>query len=120
MVSIIKSLVKILAPDSRIGRSLLRVRMFGQCVALQFSGVGGEDGKDFLDVCRRVIPRYSMVSVDRLYSLYQISLGLARRQIRGSIVECGTWKGGAAAVMAHASIRGGIARNVWLFDSFEG
>jgi hypothetical protein len=120
MVSIIKSLVKILAPDSRIGRSLLRVRMFGQCVALQFSGVGGEDGKDFLDVCRRVIPRYSMVSVDRLYSLYQISLGLARRQIRGSIVECGTWNGGAAAVMAHASIRGGIARNVWLFDSFEG
>ena len=78
------------------------------------------DGQDFLGVCRRVIPRYSMVTVDRLHSLYNISLGLARGNVRGVIVECGTWNGGAAAVMARASIRGGLTRNVWLFDSFEG
>ena len=117
---LVKPLIKLIGPDQITGRSLMRLRMFGQCAALRFSGAADDDRKDFLDVCRRVIPRYSMVTVDRLHSLYNISLGLARRQVRGSVVECGTWNGGAAAVMAHASMRGGIARNVWLFDSFEG
>lgn len=37
--------------------------------------------------------------------------------VKGCIVECGCWKGGAAAVMAMASAP---PRDVWVFDSFQG
>lgn len=95
-------------------------RMVIQTAPLRLTGVLDEEVRDFLRTCQRVIPRYSMVSVDRLESLYRLSRDLASRRIPGAIVECGCWNGGAAALMARASIRGGLSRDVWLFDSFEG
>ena len=119
-MSIIRPLVKFIGPDSWTGRSIMWARMFAQYFTLRLTMPLDDDSRDFLKICRRVIPRYSMVSVDRLYSLNHISLDLARRKIGGSIVECGTWNGGAAAVMSRASIRGKLPRTIWLFDSFEG
>ena len=115
-----KTFVKIIGPDCWTGRSIMKLRMLAQTIPLRFSGSSDDDTQDFLAACKRLIPRYSMVSVDRLHSLYRLSLNLAQSGVEGALVECGTWNGGAAAVMARASIRGGIRREIWLFDSFEG
>ena len=112
--------VRMLGPDHRFGRMIMTMRMLGQMLPLRLARPADEDSRAFLSICRRVIPEYSMVSVDRLRSLYIRSLELARQRIPGAIVECGTWNGGAAAVLSNASIRGGMARDIWLFDSFEG
>ena len=118
MPNLARIVSRITSPDRRLGRWLLRARMLAQTAAI---GVRpGPDDRAFLRVCRRVVPTYTMVSADRLRSLDRIAVDLARRGVPGAIVECGTWNGGAAALMAAASIRGGVDRDVWLFDSFEG
>lgn len=51
--------------------------------------------------------------------IYLANLELAYRfsGLKGAVVECGTWKGGMIAGIAHLL---GSAREYWLFDSFEG
>lgn len=115
-----KTFVKIMAPDCWTGRLIMKLRILAQTMPFRFSGSSDDDTKDFLAATRRLTPRYSMLTVDRLHSLYRLSLELARSGVDGALVECGTWNGGAAAIMARASIRGGIRREIWLFDSFEG
>lgn len=119
-MKLIKHFFRILGPDHRFGRMIMTMRAMVQMLPLRLARPEDENSLDFLDVCKRVTPRYSMISVDRLRSLYDRSIDLARLRIPGAIVECGTWNGGAAAVISHASIRGGMARDIWLFDSFEG
>lgn len=41
-------------------------------------------------------------------------------QIAGDVVECGTSRGGSAALMALTLRRLGSRRSIWLFDTFEG
>jgi O-methyltransferase len=43
-----------------------------------------------------------------------------RESIAGDFVECGVYKGGSAAVLAHALRRGEGDARLWLFDSFQG
>jgi hypothetical protein len=64
---------------------------------------------------------HTMLSYQRLVTLYQQVIFCEEHDIRGSFVECGTWKGGAVGLMAlgnlsHSSTR----RHIHLFDSFEG
>ncbi len=61
-----------------------------------------------------------MVSYERLKNAYELAEDIEKRKIAGAFVECGVWKGGAAAVMAAAAIKKGEKRQLWLFDSFEG
>jgi hypothetical protein len=67
---------------------------------------------------RRIYQRYSnftMVPED----IYVGNLRLARRvaDISGSIIECGTWRGGMIAGIADVL---GCSRRYHLFDSFQG
>ncbi|MBI2024345.1 class I SAM-dependent methyltransferase [Candidatus Giovannonibacteria bacterium] len=62
---------------------------------------------------------YTTLEVSRLDALYSFILE-ANSSLEGDIVECGTWKGGSAAVMAYVLSKSRVKRNVWLFDSFEG
>ena len=64
---------------------------------------------------RRVAP-YTLVSREKLAALCRMIATLEREGVPGAIVECGVFKGGAAAVMARETGR----RDVYLFDSFEG
>lgn len=59
---------------------------------------------------------FTMLSRARLESLRSLALVCNRENIRGAFVECGTWKGGSAAVLAASS----GASLLWLFDSFMG
>jgi hypothetical protein len=68
-----------------------------------------------------IIQPYTMLSTDRLYSLYTIAKTVCQEDIDGNIVECGVAAGGSAALLA-ATIKKYSKRRRWLyaFDSFEG
>jgi O-methyltransferase len=72
---------------------------------------------DGLYATRRVA-RFTMITPAGLADLWQLTRRAEERRVGGAIVQCGVWRGGAAALMAHASRAS--ARRIWLFDSFEG
>jgi hypothetical protein len=65
------------------------------------------------------VKRHTMLSYARLSALYEIGSWLERGRVAGSFVECGTWNGGSAGVLAFVARRN-RERQVWLFDSWEG
>ena len=67
----------------------------------------------------KILP-YTMVEYERLANAYEVARLAEKNKIRGAFVECGVWKGGAAALMAHAAKEAKSGRKTWLFDSFEG
>lgn len=68
----------------------------------------------------QVKPRHTMVRNINLINLYRMVRYLNRSGLPGAIVECGVWKGGSSAMMAAACRDTGVARDFWLYDSFEG
>lgn len=64
----------------------------------------------------------TMMSFERLASLWQQVRYLDRYGIEGAFVECGVWRGGAVGMMAlaHRQAPGSPRRHLHLFDSFEG
>jgi O-methyltransferase len=72
---------------------------------------------DGLYATRRVAP-FTMITPAGLADLWRMTRRLEERCVGGAIVQCGVWRGGAAALMGRASRAS--ARRIWLFDSFEG
>ncbi|MBI3825241.1 MAG: class I SAM-dependent methyltransferase [Candidatus Rokubacteria bacterium] len=66
----------------------------------------------------RTVAPFTGVDVPRLRDLWRLSRKADERGLPGALVQCGTWNGGSAGVIARASRRS--ARPLWLFDSFEG
>ena len=63
----------------------------------------------------------TMLPYPRLVTLWQQAVHCERRALPGAYVECGTWRGGAVALMALANLKyGAFRRDIHLFDSFEG
>jgi hypothetical protein len=81
-------------------------------------------GYDLEDAARAAVARvlgHTQLSYERLMTLYQQVAYIERRRLPGALVECGVWRGGAAAVMAQANLDEGRERRLLhLFDSFEG
>ena len=65
----------------------------------------------------RKVSGHTLVSRAKLNALCSIAAAIERERIDGAIVECGVFKGGAAALLAHET---GGRRDIFLFDSFEG
>jgi predicted O-methyltransferase YrrM len=76
--------------------------------------------EDFLNIYSTVRP-YTMLSESRLFSLYCLAKQICVADLPGNFVECGTCKGGSAALLAfvikHYSRR---PRVLYAFDTFEG
>ncbi len=71
-------------------------------------------------IVARVEP-YTMTSLDRRASLIGAVDHVVRHRIAGAIVECGVWRGGSMMAAALAlSARGDTARDLYLYDTFEG
>ena len=69
----------------------------------------------------QMLRRHTMLTYARLVTLYQEAVFCEKSGIYGDFIECGTWKGGAVALMALANLRhGSNLRHIHLFDSFEG
>jgi hypothetical protein len=72
------------------------------------------------ELIARVEP-YTMTSLDRRASLLGAIDHVVRHRIAGDIVECGVWRGGSMMLAALALMaRGDTARELWLYDTFEG
>lgn len=67
-----------------------------------------------------VVAPYTLAGYPRMTNIYDAALDIERRGIEGAFVECGTWKGGCAAIMGAIAQRYGNTRKTWYFDSFEG
>ena len=65
----------------------------------------------------RRVRRHTLVSHAKLNALCSLVADLERDRVPGAIVECGVFKGGAAALMAFEA---GGQRDIFLFDSFSG
>lgn len=61
----------------------------------------------------RAASPYTLMSYARLRTLWAVAGSI---RVPGAVVECGTYKGGSAAVLA----RRALGRSLWLFDSWEG
>ena len=64
---------------------------------------------------------YTLLSQERLFSLYTLTKQICLDDIPGTFVECGTYRGGAAAMMAATMQRYSLRpRLLYAFDTFEG
>lgn len=68
-----------------------------------------------------VIRPYTLLSEARLFSLYSLARQICLDDIPGNFVECGSYKGGSAALLAVIIKRYSLRpRLVYAFDTFEG
>jgi hypothetical protein len=74
---------------------------------------------EFSVLFRQVQP-YTMCSNARLRGLYRAVRYVAEKRVGGDLVECGSARGGSAALMVLTSRHLGERRKIWLFDTFEG
>ena len=116
------NIAKFTSPDFIIGKILV----FGRAVVSAILLLIRKPSKESLRkvaLILRVSPIYTMLSSERLSALYDIVQTINNGNVEGVIVECGTWNGGSAAMMA-ASCRNSktstLRRAFWLFDSFQG
>lgn len=64
---------------------------------------------------------YTMTSEERMYSLYNAVKYVVKAGIKGSIVECGVWKGGSMMISALTLMKmNDKKRRLYLYDTFEG
>ena len=126
-----------------VARSILRWvqrdhTLMNQTMAEWARGKGwrplGVDTKDYLEVAFgyddeanikqavSVIRRHTMVSFERLATLWSQVQYVDQHKIPGDLVECGVWRGGSAAMMALAHLQAGsnASRQLHLFDSWQG
>jgi cephalosporin hydroxylase len=76
--------------------------------------------EEFAELAAQVKP-YTMLSAARLRSLYTLARQVLRDDLPGDFVECGTWKGGSAALLATLVRRySKRPRRVYAFDTYEG
>jgi hypothetical protein len=69
---------------------------------------------------RRTVRPYTLCSSARLRGLYQAVNHVVPRGVPGDVVECGTARGGSAALLGLALAELHDPRRLWLFDTFEG
>jgi len=68
-----------------------------------------------------VLQPYTMLSVERLFSLYTLAKGVCRRDLPGHFVECGVAGGGSSALLAAVAARySNRPRRVYACDTFQG
>jgi hypothetical protein len=75
--------------------------------------------QEFWDIYDMYKP-YTMTSIERMYSLYQSVRYILDNNIKGSLVECGVWRGGSSMLIAKMLVNRGLERDLVLYDTFEG
>ncbi|MFZ4855249.1 MAG: class I SAM-dependent methyltransferase [Desulfuromonadaceae bacterium] len=69
----------------------------------------------------QVIRPYTMLSDERLYSLFNLAKSICEKNIAGNFVECGVAGGGSSALLAYVIKRySRLPRKLFAFDSFCG
>lgn len=68
---------------------------------------------------KKILP-HTLVSPERIHSLYVLAQRIEEEEVPGDVIECGVYKGGTAALLARVATRSKMDRTIWLFDSFQG
>ncbi|MEG3641381.1 TylF/MycF/NovP-related O-methyltransferase [Magnetococcus sp. PR-3] len=68
----------------------------------------------------RKVHGYTYCCNTRLKALYDAVHEIEVQKIKGDVVECGTARGGSAALLGLTLKTVGSERSLWLFDSYEG
>jgi len=63
------------------------------------------------------VKNHTLTSPERIKNLIRLGEYCNQSNIEGDFVECGTYKGGTAAVLSSCM---GSGRHLWLYDSFQG
>ncbi|PCI42140.1 MAG: macrocin O-methyltransferase [Rhodospirillaceae bacterium] len=83
----------------------------------------GKFPKDFGDeaiATIRAVTPFTMIGKDRLFALITAVRYISKHNVKGAIVECGVWRGGASGSAALTLKALGEQRDLYLFDTFEG
>jgi O-methyltransferase len=75
--------------------------------------------KEYSQIYRKIRP-YTLCGNARLRCLYAAVRRIAENNIPGDLVECGTARGGSAALMGLTAKSIGAKQILWVFDTFEG
>ena len=76
--------------------------------------------EDDQHIARQALP-YTMTGPARLLALIDAVRYCERRQVPGSLVECGVWRGGSVlAMILTLQELGTTERDIYLFDTFDG
>jgi predicted O-methyltransferase YrrM len=80
----------------------------------------GQLSEEFANLASVIRP-FTMLSESRLISLYSLAKQICLGHVPGNFVECGTARGGAAALLAYvAKHYSQTPRRLFCFDTFEG
>ena len=102
-------------PDHPQARAALEAML-----RLLFPGTPAQGGREFHELSRVVRP-YTMLSNERLYSIYLRTRLVCQMDVPGDVVECGVAAGGASALMAAVVAKHSRRpRRVFSCDTFEG
>lgn len=83
-------------------------------------GSCGMDNTEFRELLATIRP-YTMLSEQRLYSLYSLARSVCERDLPGNFVECGVAAGGSSALLAFVVKKySRQPRRLFSFDSFSG
>lgn len=75
---------------------------------------------EFFSILKIARP-FSMTSPERMYAAYQATKYIVMNNISGDIVECGTWRGGSAMIVALTlKLLKSTERKIYLYDTYEG
>ncbi len=76
--------------------------------------------KEYLEIWKKSSP-YTMISIERGYSIFKSIEYIKDNEINGDFAECGVWKGGSCMIAAFSLMHFGINnRKIFLYDTFSG
>lgn len=78
-----------------------------------------KNNTDFMEMYNFCKP-YTMLPIERMYSLYNATHYIFENKIEGDLVECGVWKGGACMLMGIMMKEYESNRKIWMYDTFTG
>ena len=91
--------------------------------AIHRLSTAGKAGASYILPKRRAIrvgAANSLCDENRLLGLQRLAETIAKRGLRGDVVECGVYRGGSAVVIGERLLRSSRERQMWLFDVFSG
>ena len=68
----------------------------------------------------KVIEANTMVPRGRIDSLHKCMRRVVDSRVEGDLVECGTWRGGLAALMLYYIKQNGLRKKLYIYDTFQG
>lgn len=96
------------------------INRLGYNLVKKVDSLPGDFDKETIDTYI-LVKEYTMTSAERISSLCNAVRYLVKNDIAGDIVECGVWRGGSTMAAIDTLIKvGDTAREVYLYDTFEG